>query len=183
MRKRLVAAVAAVVVVGAGVGVYAVTRPDPKPALTAAALTAYEQAILPSLRDGGRVIEQGVKPDLGDLGSGKISGTAFADHADGFLAELERVRTAVAAVTPPSPLRPAADGFDAALARYEQAVREFKAAALTPRAGREAALAKGYATAQSADTLYDSAGAVIQRWRVRLGLGTSADFPSPSEGS
>jgi hypothetical protein len=148
--------------------------------LTAAELTSYTGAVLPPLREGGRVVEQEMKPTIGDLVSGKLTGTTFAGRVDTWLADLSRVRGEVAAVPPPAELRPAATGFDDALGRYLAAAEAFRAAALAPAARRQAALDHGYAVATEADHRYDTASAVIQGWRRRLGLGPTADFPDPT---
>jgi hypothetical protein len=185
-RRRVAAALAAVLVGGAlGAGAYAFRHHDApaRPRLTTAELSAYQAGVLPPLREGGQVVEQELKPAVADLAAGKVSGPAFAAQTTGWLGRLAEVRRQVAGVVPPPDLRPAADGFDRALARYADTVRAFGAAASASKAGREAALANAYEVALDADHLYDTASAVIQQWRRRLGLGTTPDFPNPSEGS
>lgn len=183
MRREVVAALAAAVVVGlsaTAITVYLAARDDGRPALTTEALTAYQEAVLPHLREGGGLVEQGMKPAATELA--KATGKAaarIASDATGWADALGQIRANVAAVPTPEPLREAATGFDRALARYVDAARQFGTAARTPLPQRAPVLANGYEIAHDADTLYDAASAVIQRWRRRLGLAPTTDFPDP----
>jgi hypothetical protein len=183
MRGRI-AAVTTVALLGlsAGTTAYLVSRHPAKPALTTGALAAYQDAVLPSLREGGRIVQQEMKATVGDIESASGPEAArLASTTRNWESALAAVRAHVAAVPAPEALREASLGFDDALGRYIDAARQFGAAASTPLPARPPIMAKAYETARDADMVYDRASAVIQRWRHRFGLPSSPDFPDPDE--
>ncbi len=174
-------AVAAALVGLAGVGAGLVAARSSAPSLTRARLVAYESAVLVPLREGGATVEQGIKPALADLTERHVTPPAvIAGEADGWVRDLTSVRARVGAVAPPDELREAARLFDRALEQYLEAARTFRAAAAASAVQRRALLDGGYAVARAADATYDDAARVIQRWRHRLGLPSTPDFPDPS---
>jgi hypothetical protein len=178
-RRRVVAVVAVLALAGAGAAVAAFVADD-EPSLTAKQLVAYQAAIHPPLSDGGRTVEQGMKPALADItDGGQVPVSAIAAESDRWVADLNAVRAKVAAVPPPGELRDAAALFDRALERYVAAAAAFGRAARAPVEQRQALLDEGIASAREADRTYDDASRVIQQWRRRLGLGATSDFPDP----
>jgi hypothetical protein len=171
------AAVAAVVLSAAAAAAYVAGHRTEKPKLTSQELAAYQGALIVPLREGGRVVEQDMKPTVTDFTQGTVTPAALSERSATWVDELTRVREQVAAVPAPDPLRPASAGFDRALARYVDAARGFGTAARAT--DRTAALDAAYTIANDADHLYDSASAVLQRVRRDLGLDPSSDFPDP----
>lgn len=184
MRTRaVVGAAAALAVVALAVASFAVARRDGKPAITKAELTAWENAILPALQDGGRTVEQGMKPAVDDLVNRHVvPAYVIAKEADGWAEALAGVKARVAAVATPPVLRPAVDGFTRALDEYVLAAKDFHAAALAPAGPqRDALVASGRAHGEAADHTYDTGAAVVQRLRHELGMPASSFFPEGSE--
>lgn len=179
--RRAVAIAAAAVVVLSGVAAtaYVATRHD-HPALTSVQVVTYQKAILDPLKDGGRVVEQDMKPTVNDFAAGTVSAPDFAKRAEGWVADLARIRATVAAVPAPEALRPVAAAFDRALVRYADAARAFHDAAVPPGARRADLLKAAYGIAADADTRYDDASALLQRARQKAGLDPTSDFPNPS---
>jgi hypothetical protein len=157
-------------------------KATPTPGLTAAELTAYTEAVLPALSDGGKTIEQGMKPALAALsGSDKnVPPAAVAGEAQAWVRDLRDVRGRVAAVPAPAALREAARLFDTALGQYVAAAETFGLAAAATGRERTQLVDQGVATARAGDATYDDASRIIQDLRRRLGLGPTADFPDPS---
>jgi hypothetical protein len=180
VRRRVVAAVvvtAVAVSVAAAVAAVA-RRPEP---LTAKRLAAYTDAIAPPLSDGGRVVEQGMKPGVADLlNRHAVPPATIAVEAAEWERELTRVRGAVAAVPVPPGLGEAAALFDRALAGYVEAAELFRRAALAPEGQRRAIADRGFTAAEAADRTYDAASRIVQRERRRLGLGPTATLPDPT---
>ena len=160
MSRRAVAALAALLVAGGAiVAVRLATAVGD--ALTTGQLVAYQAAIHPPLSEGGRLVQERLKPAAG-------AAAPVAD-AEGWARELDAIRAKVAAVDPPSRLGEAHRLFDAALAAYAGAARLIAD-------GSPGAVAAG----ERADATYDDASRILQRERRRLGLGPSAEFPDPS---
>jgi len=157
--RRGVAALAGLlVVVGAVLAVRLATASGSP--LTQEELVAYQAAVHPPLSEGGRLVQERLKPAAGAT-------TPVAD-AEGWARELEDVRAKVAAVEPPSQLAEAHRLFDAALAAYAETAR-------LVADGSPGAVATG----ERADRTYDDASRILQRERRRLGLGPTAEFPDP----
>lgn len=139
------------------------------------AVLAWERAITQPAKDGGFVIQNGMKPAVADLGRDMPGQTMF--QAVGWVAELERVRGVFAQAVPPPSLRDAAADFDAALRMYREAAETLGAAAISAGDTRRTLLDRAVAKAQEADATYDRASAALQRIRRLLGLGPSPNFP------
>ena len=154
---------------------------DDAPTLTRQELEAYEKAVVPLLREGGQVVELGMKAGVTDLSKpGGVPAEAIAGESDAWIRVLNTVRDELALMTPPPALAEAHRLFGDALRRYVEAARIFGEAARGPAAGRQAVIDRGLDIAESADDVYDAASAIVQRWRRDLGLGPSADFPDPT---
>jgi hypothetical protein len=151
------------------------TKPQP----TAAQLSAYEQAILPIVRDWGSVEVQGMQPAIDDLRSGTgVPAVAIGTEARAWQGALQLDRRKLQAVTPPSGLSDCATLFDQSIAKYLAAAATFGRAAATPRGPRRDALINaGVTTAKDGDGLYDQASALIQAAHRRLGQSPTPDFP------
>jgi hypothetical protein len=183
MRRALVAGIAAAALVAVGVGSAAVSRDggDEKPSITVAELTAWEQAILPPLQHGGKIVENGMKAAVNDLQYRHVvPADVIAYEAEQWASGLTQVRGEVMAVRTPELLEPAVGHFVAALDGYVAAAQEFRKAALAPAGPeRDRLVASGRSRGEAADDVYNHGGAVVQSLRSTLGLPSSAYFPEP----
>src|SRR4051794_21674879 len=140
------------------------------------AVLAYEKAVTGAAREGGFVIQQGMKPSVQRLGSGQPDTATF--QAVGWVDQLEQARHEFAAAQPPKELRAFASGMDEALVMYEDAARTIGAAAISSGDPRTRLLDEAVAKARAADQRYDQAAAVLQTRRQQLGLGPTGAFPN-----
>ena len=178
--RRIVAIAAVLGALGAG-GAVAMTRGGSSPAVGKAALLAYEKQVVPLVQDGGRVVEQGMRPAVHDLQVDHVvPGWQIAREGDGWIASLTGVRREVARVSAPDGLRPAQQAFVEALDEYVDAARTFRAAALATGARRTELLDEGIRQAELADHTYDRGSAVVQGIRHDVGLPSSPYFPEVS---
>jgi len=173
--KRVLTAVLAFVAVAVGVVTVVLAR-DTEPAVTREELLLYQAEIYPPLANGGRTVEQGMKPAVPDVRAGKVA----ASEAEGWVMSLRAVREEVLLVDVPPGLRDAAGLFATALDKYVEAAETFQQAAGAGAAERDTLVDAAVALAEEADRAYDDASRVIQQWRRRLGLGPSAQFPDPT---
>lgn len=174
----VVAGLMVVAVVGGMLETSTRRAPAGPSAAEVAALTAYEKAILPIVRDWGSVEMLGMRPAVADLQAGTgVPAATVAVEAAAWRSALELDRVKLRAVKPPRSLREASGLFDAAIVRYLDAADLFRRAALSPASARGRLIAAGIAAAEAGDRVYDDASAVIQAARSRLGLTPSADFP------
>lgn len=85
------------------------------PALTVA---QYLDTVKPLAHEGGRIVQQGMKAGITDLGSGELDGELAVDSATGWTRQMRQVGTDWAAVVPPEELADAHAAFLGALERY-----------------------------------------------------------------
>ena len=151
------------------------------PKLTRTQITAYERGLDPLVSQAGQVVQEGMKPAVNDLNHDHVTPPAVIAHeADGWLETFGTVRSGISALATPRGLVAAKTPILASLDLYIEAARTFKAAALTPAAGREALIQRGIEQATRADHVFDQGAIVIQRARRAVGLGASAYFPDPA---
>jgi hypothetical protein len=153
------------------------------PGVKRPALLAYEARLLPLVQDGGRVVQQGMKPALDDLRYKHIvPAPVIAQEGDGWVTSLETVQTKVRQVAAPAGLTTAHQAFLQALEEYVVAAKAFRAAALAPPgAARERQIADGIRHAEHADHTYDRGAAILQRARRSLGLPADPNFPGVTD--
>ena len=148
--------------------------------ITRAQIVAFERAVDPLVSRGGQVVQEGMKPALGDLTHDHVTPPSYIAHeADGWAASLTDVRRQIAAVRTPRQLTAARTSLLAALDLYVSAARTFRQAALATGAQRESLVKDGIAQAQHADTVFDQAARDIQTQRRSLHLSPSIYFPNP----
>jgi hypothetical protein len=145
-----------------------------------AAIVDYGKAIVPLVQQGGRVVENGMKPALDDLVYRHITPRAMiVREADAWVGALTNVRGQLATVTPPPSLSEVAPLLDRALASYINAARAFrKAAAHKAGSVRRHFVRVGRHWGETADNVYDRAASLIQGARARAGLPPDVNFPS-----
>jgi hypothetical protein len=140
----------------------------------------YERQILPPLRDGGRIVQQEMKPSLREFADGEITQAMALERATGWRGELAKVLADVVAPDPPSFLGDIAARWRKAIAGYRQIPDLFEQAAHKTGAARARSLEQAAGAGTRADKLFDEASAVMQFHRRRLGLGSTTDLPDPA---
>lgn len=146
----------------------------------AAALTAYTEALRAPTSDGGRVVEEEMKPTIGDFGQGQVDAAAFATDARGWQQALRQVKDRIDRIAVPPAIAAAGPLFDAAMDDYIAAARLFEQAAAVPQSQRQEAINRGIDQARAADRQYDQAALVVQRALAAAGLQPDPNLPNPT---
>jgi hypothetical protein len=136
------------------------------------AVRRYAETISPLAFEGGRIIQERIKPRLGELVDATVTPEEFRRQADAWRHDLEEIRKAFGKASPPPRIAEAARLFAAALGGYIDAVDEFIQA--SRRRGTpdevDAALESGRVIARRADKTYDRARRTVQAELRRVGL-------------
>ena len=147
VRIRLVIVAAVLAAASVTAAVLAATGSSSGP--TRAQEQRFEAAVAPLVTDGGRVVEQGMKPALHDLTTDHVTPPAFiATEATQWRATLSRIGTQLAGVRASGQLARARARLVAALGMYADAAAQFRSAALATGAEREQLIDRGIATAK-----------------------------------
>ena len=175
---------AAAVIVAAVVGALAVslTRSSERRRERAAYL-AYEAAALVPIRAGGRIVEEEMKPSLGELRAGTISALNAHERAAGWRGDMGAALSQLLALHPPAFLGDIAAKWKASLDTYIEIATLFDQAASASGPERLRLLDEAAATGTRADHLFDAAAQVMQLQRQRLGLGVTTQLPNPAGSS
>ena len=144
------------------------------------ALVAYEKAVLPLVRDAGRIVEQEMKPTLREAAENKIADEEITRRAGAWERTFEGVRKGLLDLDPPSFLTDIETGWSTAMGGYLLVVDAFKAIAGAPADQRANAIQQATVFGDRADGLFDQVAGLIQFHRRRLGLGTSQNLPDPT---
>jgi len=185
MPRWLALAIAAVVVASAAGLAIAVSLPRGDQGTTnvhpdAAALTAYTDALRAPTSDGGRIVEQEMKPTISDFSQGQLDAASFAADARGWQLALRQVKDRIDRIVVPPAIAAAGPLFDAAMDAYIAAAKLFEQAAAAPQSQRQAAVGKGIDQARAADRQYDQAALVVQRALAAAGLQPDSNLPDPT---
>lgn len=167
------AAVAGMLVAGLVFGVTRVAdreREDPLIASQRRSFLSYEEAIRPIAREGGRVVQLGMKSGVVDIREGRVSDESLAVMTSGWVAEMREVRQGFAAVPAPSFLVDAKSLYLQALDQYIATGETLRRAALATDPERASLVTKAVSLGEGADKIYDRAEALLDKHRGRLGL-------------
>jgi hypothetical protein len=145
-----------------------------------AAYLRYERALLPALREGGRIVQQEMKPSLRELGDGSITQKLAVDRATAWYRQFTMILADVGTLRPPSFLGDVERRWVAAIVAYRKISTLFEQAAKQPGAARVKLLEQAAAAGSRADALFDDASRVMQLHRRRLGLGATGRLPDPA---
>jgi len=145
-----------------------------------AAYLRYERAILVPIKDGGRLVEQEMKPSLNDLSTGAVTPSLAIERASAWRTDLRQDRAQMVGLTPPSFLRGIQTLWGRALDAYLVIPDVFTQAARASGATRKTLLDQAADAGTRADRLFDDAARVMQYHRRRLGLGVTHDLPDPA---
>ena len=180
-RRRWPVIATAVVLLGAAVGATAVAlvgsaqrRDDRESYLR------YESAVLPLVREGGRVVQQEMKPSIRELGAGEITERMAHDRVAGWRTAFTRLGADLMALDPPGFLGDIERRWTAAVDGYLKIPDLFERAVTQTGDARARLLTEAAAAGESADKLFDDAAAVMQYHRRRLGLGSTSQLPDPA---
>src|SRR5438270_12403589 len=123
VRIRLVIVAAVIAAASVTAGVVAATGSPSGPTRTQE--QRFEAAVVPLVTDGGRVVEQGMKPALHDLTTDHVTPPAFiATEATQWRDSLQHVGSQLAGVHASGRLAQARDRFVAALGLYTDAAAQ-----------------------------------------------------------
>lgn len=175
-RRPLVYSIALVVALGSGATTVFLVGSSNRRA-DRAALVAYERALLPAVREGGRIVEQEMKPTLREIAEGAITPAQLLDRTAAWRRVFIRVRADLLALDPPTLLGAIEPKWGAAMGAYLATVDAFEAVSRADAGGRDAALSRAEDAGGRADDLFDRAAAIVQFHRRRLGLGSSPNLP------
>jgi len=145
-----------------------------------AAYLRYERALLPSLREGGRIVQQEMKPSLRALPTGEISRSVALERAASWREEFNQVLRDVTALSPPSFLGDVERRWVATIDAYRSVADLFAQSANLEGADRTLLLDRAATAGARADDLFDGASSVMQFHRHRLGLGSTSSLPNPT---
>lgn len=138
------------------------------------AVRTYEEKIRPLAVDGGRIVQQEIKPRLTDLRQGTVTAQQFGSEAQNWLNQFQRIRREFAAVAHPDRLNETATLYDRALAGYIRSIQAFiEAATKVNAAERDALLSRGADAAEQADNAYDRARETLAKEMKEVGLDPS----------
>jgi hypothetical protein len=169
---RTGALLAALAVAGALVGLAGLVRNDsPSPAAARTSVVRYERAVARPARDGGFVIQEGLKPALPRLAADQPGNTMF--QAVSWVNQLEQVRVRFASAAEglkDRQLLAAARAFDESLLLYKRTAETIGAAAIASGEPRVRLLETAAASGKKADARYDQALALVQAARRSAGL-------------
>jgi hypothetical protein len=146
----------------------------------AKALTAYTQALRAPTSQGGQVVQEQMKPSIGEFEQGQVDPGTFVSRARGWQLAMQRVKDQIDKIPVPPFIAAAGGYFDQSMDAYIAAARLFEQAATVPEAQRQAAIAKAITQAQAADHLFDQAAVVVQRALAAAGLPPDDALPNPT---
>lgn len=150
------------------------------PAAGQAELEAYEEAVLPLLREGGKIVQLGLKVGIGDLGTdGQMSPSVVESQARSWRRDLGELEASLVALSPPSGLDQVHRDFTLALQRYRRVASIIVEAAGESGERRANLLDEAIRLGEAADGAYDEASTRVQELRRRFGLGPTPDLPDP----
>ena len=140
----------------------------------------YERAILVPIKDGGRLVEQEIKPSFSDLENGSLSASEAIGRADAWRGDLRQDRARMVSLTPPAFLRGIQTLWASAMNAYLVIPDLFARAARASGSERTGLIDQAAAAGTRADRLFDNAARAMQFHRRRLGLGVTHDLPDPA---
>ena len=150
--------------------------PSPRVSSAAGALVAYADAIHPGAELAGRVIVNGIRPDIADFEAGRISVAVWNLDMRTRQRELTAAQAFFDDAVVPQSVGDAPVWFRRAFADYQRAVRLFLAAGATEGAERAALIDHGASAGEAGDRAFDRGTARIQAARRALGLGADSRF-------
>lgn len=138
------------------------------------AVTDYDEALRPLLRDGGQVVADGLRPGVADIAGGAFVDEVLVRMATGWVAAMNDVAADVRAIPVPPALADVAVRYERALRTYVRVAESLLAAARTGGYERDALVEQASELGRLADELFDDAedslAAVLDRHRNESGV-------------
>ena len=144
------------------------------------AVLAYERAILPLIREAGRIVQQEMKPTLREVAEGEVTDEQIVQRAAAWERVFERVRLDILALDPPALLGEIEEGWSTAMGAYLLAVDAVADITEASADQRASAIDTASTFGERADGFFDDVAGIIQFHRKRLGLGPSQNLPDPT---
>ncbi|HVL91480.1 MAG TPA: hypothetical protein VM841_14730 [Actinomycetota bacterium] len=176
-RRRIVRIVVAVIVIAGVVAAIVVPRSRASRRAERAAVQTYAQVVKDLSFEGGRILQQEVKPRITDLREGVVSPEQFRREADNWIRLYQNLRKSFADAGPPERLATAARLYDDAFVAYIEAFEAFREASRldTPEARNEA-ITEAVPIAERADQIFDRARGELGEQMRALGLTPPGDL-------
>jgi hypothetical protein len=146
----------------------------------APALEAYAAAIAEPTRQAGRSIIAGIRPDISDFRTGRISAAVWKTDMVARSQEFAGAWAAIAAAERPRAVATAQASFDDAFRTYLLAARTLYDAGDRDGAERETFIELGAALGDEGDHAFDRGAVVVQRARKDAGLLPDRNLPNPN---
>lgn len=140
----------------------------------------YESAVLAPIRTAGRVVQEEMKPSLGQLREGDLTAPVARDRAAAWRRVVGSVRADIVALDPPAFLGDVELRWIAAIDGYALISDLVERAASASGAERNRLLDEAADAGDHADDLFDRAAEVMQFHRRRLDLGPTSRLPDPT---
>lgn len=122
-----------------------------------AALAAYGEAVAELAEAGGAVVVYGMRPGLADIAEGAFDDDVLVTMGEGWVAEMNRIRTELAALDAPAFVTDVAARLDEAMAGYVETAEALLSAARAQDAERADLLDRASTLGTAADERYDAA--------------------------
>lgn len=130
---------------------------------------SYALAIDPSVKEGGRIVVELVKPRLSDVVAGRVSREKFVTESSGWIRQLGSVQASIRRVAAPGSLKTSKALLIRSLDGYIAAVTSFRGAVASASDPAKPSLDEGIRLAQAADKTYDRAHGLLVAELKRLG--------------
>lgn len=151
------------------------------PADQARALERYSSAIAEPTRLAGKAIIAGIRPDITDFRSGRISPAVWMDDMQTRAVEFSQAWRGIASADAPAEVAAALPAFDEAFRTYLLATHVFYAAGKTDGDGREQLIELGAQLGDAGDQAFDRGARTIQQARIAAGLLPDPHLPHPEQ--
>lgn len=147
-------------------------------------LAAFERAAGPIVKQGGEVVELGLKVGIQDLSTDhELAPAVVADQANAWEKDLRQQRDRFAKIAAPGSLRRARAQFVAAFGEYARVAATIHLAALAREGEREKLLDLAIKRGEHADATFDAASKQVQGLRKTHGMSPDPNLPQGSKES
>jgi len=141
------------------------------------AVQSYYQAIHPLAQEGGRIVQQEMKPSLRELVRSTITPAKFRERAAAWERAFRNIREKFASAPRVKRLDKAAALYDQSFADYLRAISAFSnASRVATKKARDKAISRAARIAQAADKQYDRARAELKHVMLEVGMTPPGDL-------
>lgn len=176
-RRRIIGITAGLLVIAAAVTTIVVNQARTNRRAERAAVERYAQKVKELSFEGGRLLQQEIKPRITDLREGTVTPEQFRREADNWIRLYENLRKDFAAANPPARLAEAARLYDEALATYIESFKAFRDASRhQTQEQRNEAITEAVPIAERADAVFDEARDELAEQMRAVGLTPPSDL-------